>query len=74
MNLSPEARALYEKLKKNNPAVLEELKQEHMKEFKFRKQMRALAGLHGKLALEEESPDLLVDAIKKRARVMAGLD
>ena len=74
MNLSPEARALYEKLKKNNPSVLEELKQEHMKEFRFRKQMRALAGLHGKLALEEESPNSLVDAIKKRARVMAGLD
>ncbi|MBA7670381.1 hypothetical protein ES703_78527 [subsurface metagenome] len=74
MNLSPEARALYEKLKKNNPAVLEALKQEHMKEFRFRKQMRALAGLHGKLALEEESPNSLVDAIKKRARVMAGLD
>jgi len=74
MNLSPEARALYERLKKNNPAVLEELKEEHMKEFKFRKRVRAMAGLHGKLALEEESPDSLVDAIKKRARIMAGLD
>jgi hypothetical protein len=34
MNLSPEAKALYEKLKKHNPAVLEKLREEHMEEFK----------------------------------------
>jgi len=73
MNLSPEAKALYEKLKKHNPAVLEKLREEHMEEFKFRKQMRAMAGLYGKLPLQEESSDSLIDAIKKRARIMAGL-
>ena len=70
MNLSPKARALYEKLKKTNPAVLEELKQEHMKEFKFRKQVRAAAGLYGKLPLQEEFSDSLIDAVRKRAKVL----
>ena len=70
MNLSPEAKALYEKLKKHNPAVLEKLREEHMEQFKFRKQVRAAAGLYGKLPLQEESSDSLIDAVRKRAKVL----
>ena len=74
MNLSPEAKALYEKLKKHNPTVLEKLREEHMDEFKFRKQVRAAAGLYGKLPSEEESPDSLADLIRKRAKLIAGIN
>jgi hypothetical protein len=47
--MRPEDRALLQKLRKNQPELLEALKQEFFAEFERRKSIRAKAGLFGKL-------------------------